>query len=60
MTGTLAGAIVTVGVWIISETTTIEIPEPVNAALGTIVTAILVYNTEETYFVPESDSDGEP
>ncbi|UJB73439.1 hypothetical protein HRE53_33170 (plasmid) [Acaryochloris sp. 'Moss Beach'] len=48
--GALAGALVTVGVWVIGETTTIEIPDPVSAALGTILTAIFVYNTEETYF----------
>ena len=52
MAGALAGAIVTVGVWVVDETTQIEIPEAVTAALGTIVTAVLVYRTQETYFTP--------
>ena len=47
--GALSGAATTVIVWLLKSTLKFEIPGDVATALGSIVTAILVYTTTETH-----------
>jgi len=47
--GTLGGAAATIAVWLFRELLRLEIPAEVTAALGTVVTAGLVYITNENY-----------
>lgn len=48
--GSLAGAAITVLVWLIETTTNISVPPQVATALGTLLTAIFVYLTPEAYY----------
>ena len=47
--GALGGAAAAIIVWLLKATLKVEIPGEVATALGTIVTAIFVYLTKETY-----------
>jgi hypothetical protein len=47
--GTFGGAAATIAVWLLTEILRFEIPAEVTTALGTLVTASLVYMTSERY-----------
>lgn len=47
--GALSGAFVTVIVWLVQSISDVEIPPEVATALGTLLTALFVYLTTETY-----------
>ncbi len=47
--GALGGVAATIIVWLLRATLDVEMPVEVATALGTLVTAIFVYLTKETY-----------
>lgn len=59
-TGTISGASVTLLVWLLESTFAIEVPPQISAALGTLVTAFFVYQTEEVYYEKKQSGEVKP